>query len=184
MADLKICEGEGLIEKKEENTTKKGDPYWKFVIDGKTYSLFEYEAGKGVRVGDHVGMYWTESQRSFGGKPITYRNLNSIFEKPIEEETVKDTPPVKKAFPGVDTTPATPPKDIKSVNDFKSKEADIYELGMAKNNATFVFCKLVEKSGSLEEVEEYIKTNGDKWDKLVVALYERGKKIRKDILGY
>ena len=183
MEKQEVFEGEGTIEKKEDGITKKGDPYFKFIIDGKTYSLFEHEAGKGVKIGDHVGMYWTETPSSFNGKPITYRNLNSIFEKETTVETVSENQP-KKDFSGVAQSVTQPPRDTQKVNDYKTKEADIYELGMAKNNATLIFCKLLDKEDSVEDVETFIKDNGDTWNKLTMALYTRGKKIREELLGY
>ncbi len=76
--EKKVCEGKGIVEEKSEHITKKQDKYWKFKIGGKTYSIFEFEAGKGISVGDEVQMYWTEKEGSYEGKPITYRNLNSI----------------------------------------------------------------------------------------------------------
>ena len=79
MSDVK--EGTGTIESKTESVTKKGDKFWKFKIDGKTYSLFEFEAGRDVEIGDQVKMFWTETEGAGQFGAVTYRNLNSIFKE-------------------------------------------------------------------------------------------------------
>jgi len=80
-----IKESQGIVESKEEKKTKKGNKYWKFVIDKKTYNLFkDVEAGDKVGVDDRVKITWTESPNPMDeNKP--YRNLNAIF---LDEETV------------------------------------------------------------------------------------------------
>ncbi len=74
-----VCEGTGKIEEKSEAVTKKGDKYWKFKVNNKMFSLFEYPAGHDVSVGDNVKMYWTEKESTSNNQPVTYRNINSIF---------------------------------------------------------------------------------------------------------
>ncbi len=91
-----IKEGEGTVEKKNEAYTKNENPYWKFVIDGKTYSLFEYEIGKGIGEGDKVGMFWKEHIGDYKGNKVTFRNLTNIFRKDsagaVTEEKEKTIP--------------------------------------------------------------------------------------------
>jgi len=178
--DKKVCEGSGTIESKAEAVTKKGEKYWKFTVDGKIYSLFEYEAGHDVGAGDNVKMFWTETVSNYDNKTVTYRNLNSIFkseETPVEK--IEDNPNLKMG----NIVPPTQEQNQK-VNDFKAAEADKFELGMAKNNATLIFCEILEKNDSVDQTEDFIKTHGEMWDKLVVSLYNRGKKIREQLLGY
>lgn len=172
-----VKEGEGTVEMKQEALTKNNDPYWKFKIDGKSYSLFEHEAGSGISVGDYVGMYWTETQKG----NITYRNLNSIFKKEIHEEKVSNESKQEVSQP---QQPQAPQKDMKKVQEYKAKEADSYELGMAKNNATILFGEILRSFSSAEEKQAFIKDNGDMWDNLATSLFNRGKKIREQILGY
>lgn len=176
--DKKVCEGSGLLEKKEECLTKKGDKYWKFIIDGKTFSLFEYEAGLGISVGNQVGMYWTETQGDFNGKPITYHNLNSIYL--LEDEVVKTNTEAKN------TTPSQfkQEKNMQAVKDYAEKDADKFELGMAKNLAGEILCQLVAKGKDIADCKEIIKQNSEYYDLIVEALFNKNKAIRQKILGY
>ncbi len=82
-----VHDGTGTIQEKTEQTTKKGDLFWKFKIDEKTYSIFEHKAGELVNSGDKVKMIWTETEGTGRHGPITYRNLKSIF-KAEEDNTV------------------------------------------------------------------------------------------------
>jgi len=120
----KICEGKGIIEKKEEATSKKGK-YWKFQVNlielekakvepkSMTLSLWEYEAGHDVSVGDTVSMFWTEKERTGNYGPVTYRNLNSI----AKGETI----------PSI--------KDMKTVANFKDDRIDAIIKGQCFNGA-------------------------------------------------
>lgn len=76
----------GVIEAKEE-AIKSSDntQYWKFKItlEGAekplTFSCWDYEAGTKVKKGEKVKFYYTEKPGTgFEGKPITYRNIQSI----------------------------------------------------------------------------------------------------------
>jgi hypothetical protein len=109
MSEEKVLDGFGVVEKKEECVTKKGDKYWKFVIDGKTYSLFEYPAGEKVSVGDNVKIVWTESEKESQYGPVTYKNLKSIFKDTPEEVDVAN------GGEGVDTPTSTKIKEIKEL---------------------------------------------------------------------
>ena len=171
--DKVVKQGNGIVEKKEETATHKGKPYWKFVIGGNTYSLFEYDAGKGIKVRDKVGMYWTETQKG----EITYRNLNSIFledgTSPVEEEVVGDSKEQPKNYEEAKN------KDMEKVRQFKEKDADKYELGMAKNNAAIIIAQKFSSKDTPWE-EGWGKAY---WD-LVNKLYSKGKELRKELLGY
>jgi len=192
----KIFEGDGTIEKKEEATTKDNAAYWKFVIDGKTYSLFEHESGLGVKVGEKVGMFWKEKKGTYKGKPVTYRNLTSIFEKGATEEAVYDTadgqPPTSVAQPTpqpepsepTPVKPSEPPKNMQAVTDYKANDANRFELGMAKNNAAILIGKMLEQCESIDQQKDFLRDNGDYMDKLTTALYNRYKKLREQLLGY
>ncbi len=76
-----VHDGTGTIQEKTEQVTKKGDQFWKFKIDEKTYSIFEYKAGELVKSGDKVKMIWTETEGTGRHGPVTYRNLRSIFKE-------------------------------------------------------------------------------------------------------
>jgi hypothetical protein len=74
-------------------------------------------------------------------------------------------------------------KDMKKVIDFKTLDADKYELGMAKNNAAILMSGLLQGK-TLDQAKTFLKENGEYYDKLVLALFERGKKLREQVLGY
>jgi len=177
MTDKDVKEGAGVIESKAEAVTQGGDKYWKFKIDGKMFSLFNHEEGNGVSVGDSVGMYWTETQKG----NITYRNLSSIFKQEVPVETVSDTP---QPAPAQTTTQKLVPPKNASVQDFQTKDADKFELGMAKNNAALFVSKLVEKIDDTKAAEDYLKQCGPLYEELVEGLYTKGKEIRKKLIGY
>ena len=79
-------EGIGVIEEKTEQLKKNGiDQHWKFkiVLDGAqnplTFSLWDYDAGTKVKVGEQIKFYWSEKPgKGFEGKDVTYRNIQSI----------------------------------------------------------------------------------------------------------
>ena len=175
-----ILDGVGAIEHKDECLTKKQKKYWKFVINGQTYSLWEYDAGLNVSIGMVVNMTWTENPGTGKNGPITYRNLKAIY--PADPNA-----PQPAAQPAT-TTPTQPTQAIPQgqplVDDFKKKESDKYELGMAKNNAAILFSKMLEPCESIEQVKETLKNEADYYDGLVEALFKRGKAIREKLLGY
>jgi hypothetical protein len=74
-------------------------------------------------------------------------------------------------------------KDIKRVNDYKTTDADKYELGMAKNAAAVLMSGLLHGK-TLEDAKILLKTSGEFYDKLIISLYNRGKKVREQVLGY
>ncbi len=91
MTDENVKEAVGIIEKKEECVTKKGDKYWKFVINGLTYSLFsDFEAGSKVSTNEKVKIVWTEKEGTGPKGPITYRNLSAIFPQSIDYQKDSD----------------------------------------------------------------------------------------------
>ncbi len=82
-------------------------------------------------------------------------------------------------------TPIPVPKDMKRVEGFKSNEADKYELGMAKNIAGNILANFI---GNLDhESPKYKQTVVDLpilWATQTKRIYEEGKKLRKELLGY
>ena len=72
-----------------------------------------------------------------------------------------------------------------TVQDYKSRDADKYELGMAKNNAAIIFAAMIgAENKDFEGKKDIMKANTDFYDKLVKALYDKGKAMRQKILGY
>ena len=91
MTDENVKEAVGIIEKKEECVTKKGDKYWKFVINGLTYSLFsDLEAGSKVSTNEKVKIVWTEKEGTGPKGSITYRNLSAIFPQSVDYQKDSD----------------------------------------------------------------------------------------------
>ena len=149
------------------------------------------------RVGDEVKMF-LEAEDAAGKywKISTMIPFNPTDEVP--HETIEDTketdkeagekipPPAPTPKEEPKEEPKDQPKDMKSVNDYKIKEADIYELGMAKNNAAVIFAGMIQRDavGTGVALKQYIKDNADYYDKVVVSLFNRGKKIRQQIFGY
>lgn len=185
MLDENVCEGNGTIIQKSEAITKKGDKYWKFNIEvegkGKTYSLFEYEAGTKVSVGDQVKIFWTEKEGTFNNRPITYRNLNSICREEIEVEEIVDDS--KQEQPRA--TPTTPKKDMGTVNNFKAAEADKYEIQRSQRQAMEIITAIAATYTEASNAKEYVKTAIiDNYKSLSIQLFNINKEIRKQALGY
>ncbi len=129
------------------------------------------DSDKEFKVGDSVKIYEEDKKGKgfFYIKSITKvipHNLDEITEGvpkgPIEcEEVVKTNVEIKED----------------KVIDFKTKEADKFELGMAKNNAAVMMnVRYVITSEDQNLDDEY-------WS-LVRRLYSQGKELRKEILGY
>ena len=99
---------------------------------------------------------------------LTPTQVNEAYKKK-EEEKKKDQ--------------QSPPQATGKVQDYKIKEANKYELGMAKNNATILMAGMLTGK-TVEEAKEFIKNGGVYYDNLITSLYNRGKIIREKILGY
>jgi len=96
-----VFEGKGIIGKKEQAKTKAGAIYYKFVINGKTYNLFDENLANGINVDDKVGFFYTTKDSEWNGKQITYRNLSNIhLVDSVEMIDVKDTPPKQVNYRG------------------------------------------------------------------------------------
>ena len=78
-----IHEGKGTVEEKSEGKKKDGEKFWKFKINGKQFSLWDYEAGTQIELDQEIYMYWTEKPGTSSGREVTWRNINSIM--PIED---------------------------------------------------------------------------------------------------
>jgi len=151
-------EAKGTIEIKQECKSKEDKKYWKLTIDGKTYSVWDYDLCKEIYVDDLISFEYTEKEGEGKHGTVIYKNIQSI-EK--QQKIVKTNDEIQ---------------DDK-VRDYKSREADVYELGMAKNNAMVFLTKWGFNGGEEDELfEEY-------W-KVVDRLFEEGKKKRKEIIGY
>jgi len=96
--------------------------------------------------------------------------------KAVEEKVI--TPEEKKEMDD-----KKPVKDMKKVSDYKSTEADKYELGMAKNNAAIIFAAMIP-TGDPVKAKEFIKEEAKYYTTLTKALYEKGRMLREELLGY
>ena len=165
--EKKTIDVSGTIENMEEAKTSKGDTYHKFTIDGVKYSLFD-EDDRGLQKGDAVMFQFYETAK---GTNI-YRNLNAIRRQGVDEERIPAAP--KAPSPATQT----------SVSDFQAKDADKFELGMAKNNAIVLMSKKLEKLDSAEQIDEYLKGAGPEFKKMTLELFAVGKQVRQEVLGY
>jgi len=166
----KTIDASGTIENIEEGQTSRGDTFYKFTIDGQSYTLFD-EDDRGLRKGDFVVFNYFETRK----ENKVYRNLNAIK----QEEEVSSNEIVPPA------APKQPSQVMQAqMNDYMAKDADKFELGMAKNNAIILMSKKLEKLDSAQQIEEYIKGAGPEFKKMTIDLFNVGKEIRKEILGY
>lgn len=77
----------------------------------------------------------------------------------------------------------TPQKERAAVEDYKTREADKYELGMAKNNAIILMAAMITGK-PIEEAKKFVKESGIYYDNLTASLFNRQKKVRQQVLGY
>ena len=156
--------------------------------------LYSDQLNRGWKVGDEVKMFLeAEDAAAKYWKIVSIAPHNPTDEVPVEdlsgaeetdhadntnEQAVKEGTITQEEKKEMDTK-----KDMKKVGDYKSAEADKYELGMAKNNAAIIFAAMVPRD-NLEKAKAIIKDEADFYDKLVGALFIRGKKLRETHLGY
>jgi len=140
------------IEEKKELKTKNNKEFCIYTIEGVDYSCWDKKINEQLNKGDTIDSFKFEQK----GK---YKNLSGM----TGHIPMGDTTPEKEISPN-------------KVDEFKSKEADKFELGMAKNNAATVLSGCVGNKDSDTVLKDY-------WE-LVGKLYESGKQIRKEKLGY
>ncbi len=160
----------GKIEKKEIRQTKKGDDYFIFKIEGANWNWFTNRDPQGAEIarvlneGDEVTGLGEKTEREDNSEP--YRNIKSLQRTGTPVEKVS-TNPFDKPEAHLESLPQT------KVTDYKTKEADIYELGMAKNNAMAYLIKFSNERFTPQT-----------WTETVNLLFEEGKRLRKEKLGY
>ena len=161
-----------------------------------------YQIGDEVKIylesEDDAGKYWRITS-IVPLSPMDDVPVEKVGDNPYEteeekkmvktKEEVKEKPQATQATqptPVSGTTAGTENKDLPSVTDYKSVEADKYELGMAKQNAALLLGAMIQNQApsSIDSLKEVIVQNGDYYDKLTTALFNRSKKVRKQILGY
>lgn len=166
----------GNLDKKQSATSKNGE-YWQMVVDGVQLSLWDYDSGLGIKENDRVIVTYTVTEK--GNK--TYNNITTIaIDVGVEDVDVSNEPAAQEKL-------ESPRKDFATVDKFREADADKYEIGMAKNNAAIIISELVGDS-DVQEKNGEISFNWKKYEKayadLVNALYENGKRIRNEKLGY
>ena len=115
----------GVIESKEECVKKSDESqYWKLkiILDGAekplTFSLWDYDAGTKVKTGEKVKFDYSEKPGTgFEGKPVTYRNIQSIG---TLEKYEKD--PFFKNKSDKELTNLAPPQSMKEKAHEEKKE--------------------------------------------------------------
>jgi hypothetical protein len=74
--EREVKNAKGVIQGKEEAQKNDGTPYLKFKVDGKQFSMWDYEAGKNLKLGDYISYNYSEKGGvSSFGKQIVYRNI-------------------------------------------------------------------------------------------------------------
>jgi hypothetical protein len=74
-----------------------------------------------------------------------------------------------------------PIKDMQKVNEFRTSDADKYELGMSKNACAILVASLMQGK-TCDDLLMVLQD--EKYSQIVEALYNKGKEIRKKLLGY
>ena len=162
-----------------------GTPYtnYKYKIGGRYYSGFSSVEDYNLKRGDYcIVAYKEEPNKDPKKKP--YKNIVNLTEAIQDEVSQEEVKEEDKKVNMVDVGEPTP-QDKSKVADFKEKDADKYELGMAKNNAAIIFATIIDEPGTTAEGKiELIKKHKDYYDKLSEALFHKGKLLRQKLLGY
>ena len=178
MSNENVEEFSGIIEDIQPQFDKNKKLFFKFKINGLTYNWFTAndkpgeETAKSLNKGDGVKGLVELNDGEYNGKPITYRNIKEMHKEQLPQQAVQESEPQPK-----ENQTEVEKMDDK-VSDFKAKEADKFELGMAKNNAMVWMGAFSKGTGSPVEIlkRQY-------WE-IVDYLYESGKEHRKKKLGY
>jgi len=197
---METYESSGVIEEKSEAAKKDGDKYWKFKIDGKTYSLWDYDKGINCHVGDEVRITYTQKESEFKGKKVVYRNISEILllrcclEEVIgdsnsnHEEQIKNQPdPLAKQ--GLNKNHADVIKkgvpanlQAKANNYNASKETqDRITLGMAANNSATLIAPMMAQGVEVSD-DGQVKTGwAECWEPVYKSLVKRLFTIYKEL---
>jgi len=144
--------------------------------------LFSADLGREVKVDDDVKLYLEsedDAQKYWKVTSILPLNVAKATEEQIvEEQPGQQTLPKEAPAP----TPTAQAPTPTPVSNYKETDADKFELGMAKNNAAVIVAAIITKDESSSSTwkdtyEAYY------WD-TVELLYNKGKEVRKEKLGY
>lgn len=160
MVDMKVF---GIVDSLEKKETSKGDPLWKIKIDGKTYNWFIADVE--FSIGDYVeGIFYEADNLKYPQFP--YKNIKELAKTDKPTDYVQ---PEKKELTHSNTGATNP---------------DVYELGMANKNAAIIIAGMLHTAKNPDEALEKLTEwqQADIYDKLVVAMFNKGKKIRSELL--
>ena len=147
MTDENVKEAVGILEKKEECVTKKGDKYWKFVINGLTYSLFsDFEAGSKVSTNEKVKIVWTEKENPKNSES-PYRNLSAIFPQSIDYQKDSDKIVAKVEH---EVKSGTDAEEVKDSQELSTNESIVRQV-LYK-----VAAEMLATSSTANEVNSYV----------------------------
>lgn len=130
--------------------------------------LKKLDSEESFKAGDSVKLYLEDKKGEGFWKVVSIVAQEKI---PLSDDAL-----IKKGEDLLDKKeekPSVPPKG--SVENYKSQQADVFELGMAKNNAAVLMSGDIGGAAS-PRFKEY-------WD-IVNKLFREGKEKRKELLGY
>lgn len=95
----------GVVEDKAERENKNGDPFLSFKIGvGRQYpvSVTDHEMrGEMLHKGDRVELDIEESQGTYNGKAVTYRNLIAVMNRAEDEDDGPDLTDAEYEVPAI-----------------------------------------------------------------------------------
>lgn len=165
MADEEIIELTGTIEDKKDVDTKTGKTFTQLTIAGKIFSLWDTTLSDNVNKGDQVKVYYKVKG--------SFNNISNI----AKTSGTPPTPPQTTVTPAKEPA-KEPAKNMQAVDDYKSADADKFELGMAKNNAAVIISAIIQKTDITWETAKPL------YWQIVGELFTEGKKVRKANLKY
>jgi hypothetical protein len=163
----------------------KGNESWHNISapsELKAIEVLQSQALKRVyQIGDEVKIYEeSRDEKYWNVVSIVATGQSSLPEATAPKVTEESVEPNKKVEIKADAAVSHPPvKDEKTVSDYKIADADKYELGMAKNGAALILA-----AGFKGMDASNYKFIDQEYPVLVKKLFEHGKKLRQEILGY
>ena len=171
--DKEIMEIRGTLKQKKDATTKKNKAYFQMLIGDMWFSLWNTELAEGISTGMRVVAYYTQTVS--GDK--TFNNMTAIE---LDETITPTGVPVEKVeveSPPTETRTVPPREETKPMTlaEGKGREADKFELGMAKHIAA----ELLKRETFSDD-----KAMFQRYSHLVNTLFFINQETRKTLLGY
>jgi hypothetical protein len=161
------------IESKEEALKKDGSVYYKFKINGKTYSCFDKDMGAVIHTGDNVNISYTQTQSG----EFTYKNITSI----VNADSV-DVEYVDMSGQEVKNSPIK----NETIKPLKTNNSDSDLFNVCVSESLNVVGRVYD-THYVKNAEEPVRFDEgwiNAFSDMVKEVYDKALEVRKEKLGY